>query len=354
MAQYPYPQYSYPQPQYPQPQYAPAYAVRPVIPPDPKKVYSKSIRKDSNRLSWMVLAGIFGMSFLYLFLSFALGIFGYPYISGEFSGMSEEVYYALSCFYYVVGMFLPFLLMTLVSKISVNELIPVRKTGFFYAVFCILFGVGVCLAANYPSNLVSYLLEEVGLSGELPQSPLPKGIVGAILYFINIAIIPPFVEEFAFRGVILSRLRKYGNGFAVLATSILFALFHGNLIQLVFAFCCGMIFGWIVVKTGNLFLTIIIHAINNGFSVATELWYEASPTDQTDLLQTILFFGLIALGALALFFLILRHREFFKKTPGAVRPPYSFGRRLAMLVLNPGFIALFVYFVFTTIEFLRM
>lgn len=351
MVNQPYPYQ--PAPQYRAP-YTPPYAVRPVIPQDPKKVYSKSVRRDSNRLSWMVLAGIFGMSFLYLFLSIGLRIFGYPLNLGQFDGMSEEVYFALSCLYYVVGMFLPFLLMTLVSKMSANELIPVNRVGFFYGLLCVLLGAGICLVANYPSNLVSYILEEIGLSGELPETPLPQGTAGSVLYFVNIAIIPPFVEEFAFRGVILSRLRKYGNGFAVFASSILFALFHGNLIQFVFAFICGMIFAYIVIKTGNIFLTILLHAINNGFSVITELWYQASPTDQTDLIQTIIFFAIIGLGIIALVLMIIRHREFFKKTPGAVSPPYSFGRRFAMFLLNPGFIALFAYFVFSTIEFLTM
>lgn len=49
-----------------------------------------------------------------------------------------------------------------------------------------------------------------------------------ILYVIGVAVIPPLVEELGFRGVMLSALRRYGDGFAVLVTAVAFGIFHGN------------------------------------------------------------------------------------------------------------------------------
>ena len=42
------------------------------------------------------------------------------------------------------------------------------------------------------------------------------------------AVVPLFVEEFLFRGVILSQFRKYGDVFAVIASALLFGLLHRN------------------------------------------------------------------------------------------------------------------------------
>ncbi|BDR53574.1 hypothetical protein KIM372_14810 [Bombiscardovia nodaiensis] len=55
----------------------------------------------------------------------------------------------------------------------------------------------------------------------------------------------PVVEEVVFRGAILSSLKRYGKLFAVLTSSFLFALLHGNLMQGFFAFLLGLILGFL-------------------------------------------------------------------------------------------------------------
>ena len=41
-------------------------------------------------------------------------------------------------------------------------------------------------------------------------------------------ILGPLVEEWIFRGILWSKLKSYGEGFAILATTILFAIMHGQ------------------------------------------------------------------------------------------------------------------------------
>ena len=81
---------------------------------------------------------------------------------------------------------------------------------------------------------------------------------------------PRLVEEFACRGLILGSLRKYGDGFAVLVSAILFGLMHGNFDQMPFAFMVGLVLGFIVVKTDSLWIAVAVHAANNFISVAFE------------------------------------------------------------------------------------
>lgn len=46
-----------------------------------------------------------------------------------------------------------------------------------------------------------------------------------------------------FRGYFLRLLRPYGTWFAVIVTAILFALMHGNILQIPFAFLVGLACG---------------------------------------------------------------------------------------------------------------
>ena len=62
--------------------------------------------------------------------------------------------------------------------------------------------------------------------------------LGLILY----GIISPFVEEIVFRGLIYNRMRRFfGIPLSVIVTALLFAGFHGNLAQFLYALCMGVL-----------------------------------------------------------------------------------------------------------------
>jgi sodium transport system permease protein len=83
-----------------------------------------------------------------------------------------------------------------------------------------------------------------------------------------IALAPAICEELAFRGFILSGLRRMGHKWgAILLTSALFGLAHGILQQSIGAAVIGAVIGYVAVKTGSLLPGAIYHAVHNGLSV---------------------------------------------------------------------------------------
>lgn len=86
-------------------------------------------------------------------------------------------------------------------------------------------------------------------------------------YILAILIIAPIVEEFAFRGIIMTKLRKeYSSIVAIMISAILFGLIHlmtGSILIVLFAIIGGIIFGLSYEKTGTLFAPIIVHSIGN-------------------------------------------------------------------------------------------
>ena len=93
-----------------------------------------------------------------------------------------------------------------------------------------------------------------------------------ILLFISLAISAPLIEELVFRGYILDSLRtNYSDLFSIFASGILFGFLHWDpvfgffdLFQTGAATIAGLLYGWLRIKTGSLWPSIICHSIWNG------------------------------------------------------------------------------------------
>jgi uncharacterized protein len=74
----------------------------------------------------------------------------------------------------------------------------------------------------------------------------------------------PIFEEALFRGVLLSWLRSRLNVHgAIFTMAVLFALMHGSLVVAPYVFIFALVTGYIRVRTGSIFNTIIMHVLNN-------------------------------------------------------------------------------------------
>ena len=82
----------------------------------------------------------------------------------------------------------------------------------------------------------------------------------------------PVLEELLMRGLIYSRLRSFFSDVrpAVLAGALVFALFHGNVVQGVYAFLIGLYFVWLYEAYHSLVLPVLAHAAANASSVLLE------------------------------------------------------------------------------------
>lgn len=107
-------------------------------------------------------------------------------------------------------------------------------------------------------------------------APIPQELVGGmsddmeknvVAFILSIFIVAPIVEEFVFRGLIMTKLRKEDFPvIAIIISAILFALIHamaGGIITVIHAFFGGLIFALSYVKTKSLFPAIAAHIFGN-------------------------------------------------------------------------------------------
>ena len=84
------------------------------------------------------------------------------------------------------------------------------------------------------------------------------------LSFVSIVIAAPVVEEILFRGYILDAIRElHGDVVAVLGSSVLFGLLHIEPYVVGMATLGGLIYGFVRIKTGSLWPSIVSHMLWN-------------------------------------------------------------------------------------------
>lgn len=235
----------------------------------------------------------------------------------------------------------PPLVYMLLGKKDWNFHLRFGRANVFGCLLVILAGLGVCLAANLPAAVVREVLE--GLGAKEPDSVLGQG--GGWLSFIaellGVAVVVPMLEEFAFRGVILSGLRRYGTGFAIAASSVIFGMAHMSLSSVVFATIAGVAMGLAYVLTGNLWTSVCIHALNNGIAVIESYSDLILGEGRQELLAGITMLVVCAVGVIALvMLLILRKTLFPKREPlapadGVLYQPLGFGEAVVTLLKSP-------------------
>jgi membrane protease YdiL (CAAX protease family) len=104
--------------------------------------------------------------------------------------------------------------------------------------------------------------------GITTQADVISDILGEIdapyLFAFITAIVAPFTEELFFRGFLFKGFReKYGWVNALMFSSIIFALFHGQIATLIPTFLLGALFSYMYQRTESVFPGMILHfAVN--------------------------------------------------------------------------------------------
>lgn len=88
-------------------------------------------------------------------------------------------------------------------------------------------------------------------------------------------ICAPLIEELLCRGIMLRGMVEKGvsPAKAIFWSALIFGVIHMNPWQAIPAFLMGLLFGWLYYKTGNLWITIILHFLNNATSIVTYYFY---------------------------------------------------------------------------------
>ena len=92
-----------------------------------------------------------------------------------------------------------------------------------------------------------------------------------------LALVGPFMEELLFRKVLIDRMRGYGEKLAVVTSALMFGLMHGNLVQSVYAFLVGLLFGYVYLRTGRIWGSYGLHFFMNFLTGVLPIQFAKNP-----------------------------------------------------------------------------
>ncbi len=92
-------------------------------------------------------------------------------------------------------------------------------------------------------------------------------ILQNVLMVVYTVIIAAITEELLCRGVVMKSLSPVSPSFALVASSALFGIMHGNFNQMFNGFLLGLVIGYAAIKSKSIFLPIILHMAANGHAM---------------------------------------------------------------------------------------
>ena len=116
---------------------------------------------------------------------------------------------------------------------------------------------------------VAMLLNALGcmFSGSGAEMSEDVNIYPVGMAVIVFAIVPAIVEEYIFRGVILSAYMNVDVKASILISGIFFALLHFSFGSVLYGFLFGCLFAYVRIVTGNMLYSMIMHCAFNTVNV---------------------------------------------------------------------------------------
>ena len=250
--------------------------------------------------------------------------------------------YFMDIFISVFAVVVPAFFYIKLSRNSLNDIISTKYVKQKSMIPILFLGMGGAMIANVATSVIADNFSLFGI--ENTSSGLTIGdssVLSIVLNIISTAIVPAFAEEFAFRGIVMGSLRKFGDTTAVIGSAI------------PFAFILGLIFAYVDCKFNSILPSIAIHFLNNLYAVSMSILRDANIV--SDYAATIISYSLIIFFCIAGFvsYIVLakNDKNFFKmsdKKDGIVSE-LSLKEKMTAFLVNPGIILSLVLFLITTI-----
>lgn len=311
----------------------------------------RTIKKTSSGLGFFVFAYLASM------YATSLG-FGIMFGISSANSLDTVSLFFLEIFISVFSAFIPGLFYFLFSGRSMSETIKtsyVRQKELWALVFV---GMAVAMVSNTASDMVQTNFSFFGLQNSVSMSEDVSNPLEIVLYIISTALVPAFAEEFAFRGIFMGILRKYGDAFAIITSAIIFGAMHGNIAQIPFAFILGLVFAYVDCKTNSILPSIIIHFINNFYAVMLDILQSTGVF--SDRIFMMIYFILIAsfciLGLLSFFYLVKKDKNYFRisdksilQNDNEISILLTLKEKMKAFFINPGMLFVLNLFLIETI-----
>lgn len=250
---------------------------------------------------------------------------------------------------YVFYLFVPFFVFAKVRGIPRSETVGKGRPPLSAFAVAVCGGLGLAAVASYLGQILNAVLMLFGLEEVESFFLVPYDGVTLVLQILSVALLPAICEEYAVRGVALRAVEPTGGTwFAVVYTSVMFALLHGTVLVLPLAILFGLFAAWLRVRYDSIWPGVLAHFVINLSSILFETAVADMAVNRVWIPYTLMNIGYLLLGAAAVLILLAAHGFSGEELTGfARRGERSFASTLGVYLSSPTTI---VFLVLTAIS----
>lgn len=177
--------------------------------------------------------------------------------------MMNKASYAVKAVIYGIGLLFSMVILyrmakneiTYVTKGENKPKLNVKQISFIIFI-SLIFSLGL-----------NYIIAHTGLAQisqtyeEVSNEQYGSGLVTGVIVF---GLLSPIAEEVIFRGIIYNRLKRiFPFYISIFLSALLFGIFHGNIVQGIYAFLMGLLMTVFYEKYKSFYAPVIIHMVAN-------------------------------------------------------------------------------------------
>lgn len=240
----------------------------------------KQVVESSSRAPWGALETIPIALGIYLGANIIAGIFFVVTGLIDFDqDLDLEQLFTISAFSFLMTIILTLIVLNIYKGSSLrnigftkNNLSKIWYVIPAFLFYFVLSSIGFIVLDIFVSDEVLNQDQDLGFDG-------PSSTMQYVYAFLLLVVIAPVLEELVFRGVLFkgllnidkyaadkdkkTKLAKYAPVFAIVVSSILFGIAHGQINLFVDTAILGVVLAWLMYKTDNIYVPIALHAAKN-------------------------------------------------------------------------------------------
>ncbi|MBP1550389.1 MAG: CPBP family intramembrane metalloprotease [Oscillospiraceae bacterium] len=259
-------------------------------------------------LIYKVVFDIFSTYFLPVFLEMMGFDIHTAFFSGERHG-NETFIIVVDIITQVVGRILPIAILIKHMQMPISVMLPIKITNkpmFRFSIPAILLVTGTC-------SLMSYFYEEILSLFNISTSRslmVPTETDNLVLFLIQMLLVS-IVSELCTHGVFLQFTRQFGDGTALIITSIIYAVCTYDITMMPFTFVTTMVIGYFTIRTGSVLTAVTMRTIQRFFVYALYFFDYVADDSYSGTIIATLFFAAIVIGLAGSIHFFCNHSDRF-------------------------------------------